>query len=52
MVQDLLPEIMGVGDSGIIRMADVMEMSVKKLQRLLKQEGVTYSQILDNVRQS
>ena len=52
MVQDLLPEIMGVGDSSIIRMADVMKMSVKKLQRLLKQEGVTYSQILDNVRQS
>ena len=52
MVEDILPTIMGVGDSGILRMAAVMDMHSKKMQRLLKQEGVTYSEILDSVRQS
>ena len=52
MVEELLPTIMGVGNSSFDRMAYVMEMNPKKLQRLLKQEGTSYSQILDTVRQS
>jgi len=52
MVEEILPTIMGVGNSSFDNMANVMEMNPKKLQRLLKEEGTTYSEILDGVRQS
>ena len=50
-MQELLPAILGVNNSGITRVADMMEISSKKLQRLLKEEGVTYSEVIDGVRQ-
>ena len=52
MVEEILPTIMGVRNSTFDQMANVMEMNPKKLQRLLKQEETTYSDILDNVRRS
>ena len=52
MVEEILPTIMGVGNSNFDQMSNVMEMNPKKLQRLLKEEGTTYSEILDGVRQS
>jgi len=51
LVQELLPAILGVNNSGITRVADMMEISSKKLQRLLKEEDVTYSEVIDGVRQ-
>ena len=51
-VERLLPTIFGLKRSSIIDVADILDISPKKLQRLLKDEGVTYSDILDNVRKS
>jgi len=50
MVEELIPALMGVGNSRITRVAEIMEMNPKKLQRLLKQDGTSYSEILDRVR--
>lgn len=52
MVEEIIPTIMGVGSSSITRVADIMELNPKKLQRLLKEEGTSYSDVLDAVRQS
>ena len=49
-VERLLPTIFGLRKSSMIDVADILDISPKKLQRLLSDEGVTYSDILDNVR--
>ena len=49
-VERLLPTILGLRKSSIIDMAEILDVSPKKLQRLLSDEEVTYSNILDNVR--
>jgi len=48
-VEQLLPTIFGLQKSGVKHVADILEVSPKKLQRLLKDEEVTYSDILENV---
>ncbi len=48
----ILPNIMGLGKSDISHVAKALGMSVRKLQRLLKDEGVNYSEILADVRQN
>ena len=50
MVERLLPNIFGIRKSSIIDVAGILDISPKKLQRLLSEEGATYSDILDNVR--
>jgi len=50
MVREILPTIIGVGNSSFSNVAEVLEINPKKLQRLLNQEGCTYSAILDDVR--
>jgi len=51
-VERLLPSIFGLRKSSLPDVADILDISPKKLQRLLSQEGETYSNILDNVRKS
>ena len=51
-VERLLPSIFGLRKSSMKDVADILDVSPKKLQRLLKDEGTTYSDILDNVRKS
>ena len=46
----IIPYILASGKSDIISVAHVLGMSSKKVQRLLKQEGTTYSIILDEIR--
>jgi len=45
-VEQLLPTIFGLQKSCVKHVADILEVSPKKLQRLLKDEEVTYSDIL------
>lgn len=52
MVYETLPSIMGLKKSDIHIMAELLELHPKKLQRLLKDEGTSYTQILDDVRKS
>ncbi|MDB2439040.1 AraC family transcriptional regulator [Hellea sp.] len=49
-ITGLIPYALATGKSDIISVAHVLGMSPKKVQRLLKQEGATYSLILDDVR--
>jgi len=49
-VERLLPNIFGLRKSKMPDVANILGVSPKKLQRLLKEEGVTYSDVLDNVR--
>ena len=49
-VERLLPTIFGLRKSKMPDVANILGVSPKKLQRLLKEEGVTYSDILENVR--
>lgn len=49
-ISSLIPFILASGKSDIISVAHVLDMSPKKVQRLLKQEGTTYSGLLDNIR--
>jgi len=49
-IMGLIPYILASGKSDIISVAHVLGMSPKKVQRLLKQEGTTYSIILDDIR--
>ena len=48
---ELLPSLLGVKKSDIETIASAMNMSPKKLQRLLQDEGTSYSAVLDTVRQ-
>ena len=49
-ISSLIPYILASGKSDIISVAHVLDMSPKKVQRLLKQEGTTYSDLLDKIR--
>jgi len=49
-VENLLPTVFGMRKSDMKHVADILGISAKKLQRLLKDEGVTFKNIIDNVR--
>ena len=51
-VKELLPSLLGVKKSNMNFVADSFGVHPKKLQRLLKDEGVSYQEILDEVRQA
>ena len=50
LITSTLPSIMGTNNSDITALANALELHPKKLQRLLADEGNTYSEILDQVR--
>jgi AraC-like DNA-binding protein len=50
VVTEVIPVILGMKGSDIQHAAGALNLHPKKLQRLLKSEGTSYSQILDNVR--
>jgi len=50
-IEGVLPSVMGLGLSDAESFAKSLNMHSKKLQRLLKDEGVSYSNIIDGVRQ-
>lgn len=50
LVVETLPSIIGVRNSDIQTIAATLNLHPKKLQRLLSDEGATYSAILDDVR--
>ena len=52
LVVEAIPTILGVKGSDIQHIAQALEFHPKKLQRLLKEEGNSYSAILDEVRQN
>ena len=51
-VSGLLPNMFGLRASRIGNVANAMGVSEKKLQRLLREEGTTFSTVLDDVRRS
>ena len=51
-VEHILPTVLGMSKSGLKDIADILEMNPKKLQRLLADEGNTYSEIVDKVSKS
>lgn len=51
-IAEMLPGLVGVNYTDINTVSDILEMHPKKVQRLLKDEGTSFSQILDNVRRS
>ena len=51
-VEQILPAVFGMRKSGQLAVANILDVSPKKLQRLLNDEGVTYSEILSNVRKN
>lgn len=48
---ETLPSIIGIRKSDIETVSEVLAIHPKKLQRLLKDEGTSYSEVLDQVRQ-
>lgn len=52
MVSGILPSLLGVQKSDLASLASFIEINPKKLQRLLKDENTSYSEILDSPRQS
>lgn len=50
-INKILPEIIGTNKSDIETFSLSLGMHSKKMQRLLKEEGLSFSQILDDVRQ-
>ena len=52
LVSETIPTILGVNGSDIQHMSQALDLHPKKLQRLLKEEGTSYSAILDEVRQN
>jgi len=52
MVSETIPAILGVKGSHIEYASQALNIHPKKLQRLLKQEGTSYSNILDDVRKN
>lgn len=49
-VTDLMPYVLSSGRSDIKSVSHVLNMSPKKMQRLLKEEGTNYSALRDSVR--
>ena len=49
---EILPSLLGVKHSDIGSVAQAMNISPKKLQRLLKDEGTSYSAVLEDVRKN
>ena len=49
-VESLLPTVFGMRKSDMKHIADILGISPKKLQRLLSEEGTTFSNILGTVR--
>ncbi len=47
-----IPAILGIKGSGIQHVSQALSIHPKKLQRLLKEEGTSYSDILDEVRKN
>lgn len=47
----VLPYVLGLGKSDAVQVAETLGISLRKMQRLLKEEGSTYTDILDEVRQ-
>lgn len=52
MVAETLPAILGVKGSDVQHVSDALDIHPKKLQRLLRDEGTSYSDILDEVRKN
>ncbi len=52
LVIETIPTILGVQGSNIQHVARALDLHSKKLQRLLKEEGTSYTTILDEVRQN
>ena len=52
LVAETVPNIIGIKNSDIQTVASALNLHPKKLQRLLSDEGTTYSAILDDVRRS
>ena len=52
VVTETIPVILGVKGSDIRHVAEILNIHPKKLQRLLKEKGTSYSQILDDVRKN
>lgn len=50
MIAETLPAILGVEGSDIKHVSKTLDIHPKKLQRLLSEEGTSYSQVLDEVR--
>ena len=50
LIISTLPLIMGANNSDITALANALELHPKKLQRLLADEGISYSEIIDDVR--
>jgi len=48
----MLPRVLGTGNSDAETVAETLGMSLRKMQRLLKDEAVSYSEILDEVREN
>ena len=51
-VAELLPNMFGLQQSRLTDVADAMQISEKKLQRLLKEENTSFSAVLNDVRRS
>ena len=51
-VAETIPAVLGVKGSGVQHISDALDIHPKKLQRLLKDEGTSYSNILDEVRKN
>jgi len=49
-IEDILPTLFGMRKSGLADVAFILEISPKKLQRLLRQENVTFSEVRENVK--
>ena len=52
MVAETIPGILGVKGTDIQHASQALDIHPKKLQRLLNDEGVSYSEVLDDVRKN
>jgi len=52
LIAEILPNILGSKNSDIATIAEVLNIHPKKLQRLLGDEGTSYSQITDDVKKN
>lgn len=52
LITESLPGIMGVRGSSVNDIAQVLDIHPKKIQRLLKDEGTNFSDVLDDVRKN